>query len=165
MNTVEPIVTAIDHYLSYHQIRSDIPDLDDGNVVWDKRIWETKDKLLKLFKDCQGVDHNLVSFGETNTLSDIHQTIGFYEVESYGGNYTWKVRRHKDETIPPTLGQHWYDYLGEPFPHGAFGGVVVLLSEEGVLFANEIARRIYDERLKNYKTFSTESFVRNGFKF
>jgi hypothetical protein len=48
---------------------------------------------------------------------------------------------------------------------GALGKVVVLLSEEGVLFANEIARRIYDERLKNYKTFSTESFVRNGFKF
>jgi hypothetical protein len=67
--------------------------------------------------------------------------------------------------IPPLLGQHWYNYLGEPFPLGALGKVVVLLSEEGVLFANEIARRIYDERLKNYKTFSTESFVRNGFKF
>jgi hypothetical protein len=53
--------------------------------------------------------------------------------------------------IPPLIGQRWYNYLGEPFPVGALGKVVVLLSEEGVLFANEIARRIYDERLKNYR--------------
>ncbi len=146
MFTTEVTHSPISHYLSHHQIRSDIPDLDDGNVVWDKRVWETKDKLLKLFKDCQGVDHKVVSFEETNILSDIQQTIGFYYVESYGGHYTWAVRRHKDKTIPPTRGFAWYNYLGEPFPHGAFGGVVVLLSDEGVLFANEIARRVYGSK-------------------
>jgi hypothetical protein len=61
------------------------------------------------------------------------------------------MRRHKDPMIPPIIGQQWYKYLGEPFPNGALGKVVVLLSEEGVLFANEIVRRIYDERLRNYR--------------
>ena len=155
MNT-EHITTAIDHYLSYHQIREDIVDLPDEGIDWEKRFWNTKDKLLKLQRDCKEVDHNLVSWGEINTLDDIIITIGVYEMSSlYSTNNpihpVWTMRRHKDPMIPPIIGQHWYKYLGEPFPNGALGKVVVLLSEEGVLFANEIARRIYDERLKNYR--------------
>jgi hypothetical protein len=153
MNTKEPIVTAIDHYLSHHQIREDIVDLPDEGIDWEKRFWNTKDKLLKLQRDCKEIDHNLVSWGEVNTLDDIIITIGVYEIATFpdSQNYMWKMRRQKDPMIPPLIGQRWYNYLGEPFPMGALGKVVVLLSEEGVLFANEIARRIYDERLKNYR--------------
>jgi hypothetical protein len=156
MSTDEHITTAIDHYLSNHQIREDIVDLPDEGIDWEKRLWNTKDKLLKLQRDCKEVDHNLVSWGEINTLDDIIITIGVYEMSSlYSTNNpihpVWTMRRHKDPMIPPIIGQHWYKYLGEPFPNGALGKVVVLLSEEGVLFANEIARRIYDERLKNYR--------------
>ena len=156
MNTDEHITTAIDHYLSHHQIREDIVDLPDEGIDWEKRFWNTKDKLLKLQRDCKEVDHNLVSWGEVNTLDDIIITIGVYEMSSlYSTNNpihpVWTMRRHKDPMIPPLIGQRWYNYLGEPFPMGALGKVVVLLSEEGVLFVNEIARRIYDERLKNYR--------------
>lgn len=156
MSTEEHITTAIDHYLSHHQIREDIVDLPDEGIDWEKRFWNTKDKLLKLQRDCKEIDHNLVSWGEVNTLDDIIITIGVYEMSSlYSTNNpihpVWTMRRHKDPMIPPIIGQQWYKYLGEPFPNGALGKVVVLLSEEGVLFANEIARRIYDERLKNYR--------------
>jgi hypothetical protein len=156
MSTDEPIVTAIDHYLSHHQIREDIVDLPDEGIDWEKRFWNTKDKLLRLQRDCKEIDQNLVSWGEVNTLDDIIITIGVYEMSSlYFTNNpihpVWTMRRHKDPMIPPIIGQQWYKYLGEPFPNGALGKVVVLLSEEGVLFANEIARRIYDERLRNYR--------------
>jgi hypothetical protein len=159
MNTDEPITTAIDQYLSHHQIREDIPDDYQGMMKqefgydWEKRFWNTKDKLLKLQRDCKEVDHNLVSWGEVNTLDDIIITIGVYEIEPFPTEhkYIWKKKLQKDPTLPPLIGQRWYNYLGEPFPVGALGKVVVLLSEEGVLFANEIARRIYDERLKNYR--------------
>ena len=153
MSTEEHITTAIDHYLSHHQIREDIVDLPDEGIDWEKRLWNTKDKLLKLQRDCKEIDHNLVSWGEVNTLDDIIITIGVYEIATFpdSQNYMWKMRRHKDPMIPPLIGQRWYKYLGEPFPMGALGKVVVLLSEEGVLFVNEIARRIYDERLKNYR--------------
>jgi hypothetical protein len=154
MNTDEPITTAIDHYLSHHQNREDIP-LWSGMMTqefgfdWEKRVWDTKDKLLKLQRDCKdiGLERNLISWGERNTLDDIILTVGFYEISSwsYIDGYVWKVRRDKEPTIPPTLGQQWYHYLGERPPNGVRCSVVVLLSDMGVLFANEIARRIYDE--------------------
>lgn len=164
MSTNEPIITAIDHYLSHIQFRDD---QKNESADWEKRVWDTRDKLQKLYNDCQGVDHNLVSYGETNTLHDLIITIGLYEIPHFPKeqNYMWKMRRHKDPLIPPTIGNKWYEFLG---PDGTFlhsGKVVVLLSDKGVLFANEIARRIYDERLRKYVTNSTESFVRNGFKF
>lgn len=169
MNT-EPISTAIDHYLSHHQIREDIVDLPDDGIDWEKRVWDTKDKLQKLFDDCKDVSTKLVPFEESNTLHDLIITIGVYEMDAlyFPGapvQPIWKSRRHKDPMIPPMIGQRWYEYLGKRFPDGVFGKVIVLLSDEGVLFANEIARRIYSERLRKYVTNSTESFVRNGFKF
>jgi hypothetical protein len=150
MSTNEPIVTAIDQYLSHQQFRDDH---EYEPVDWQERVWKTKDKLLKLRRDCIDLTHNLISFGEINTLHDIIITIGFYEISSwtYIDGYVWKVRRDKEPTIPPTLGQQWYQFLGERPPNGIRCNVVVLLSDEGVLFANEIARRIYDERLKNYR--------------
>lgn len=141
MNTDEPIVTAIDHYLSHIQFRDD---QKNESVDWQERVWKTKDKLLKLQWECKDVNHNLLSWGELNTLDDLIITIGFYEISSwsYIDGYVWKVRRDKESTIPPTLGQQWYHYLGERPPNGVRCSVVVLLSDEGVLFANEIARRI-----------------------
>jgi len=167
VSTDEPIVTAIDQYLSHRQFR------DDHHyepIDWQERVWKTKDKLLKLQSECKDVNHNLVSWGEVNTLDDIIITIGVYEIPHFPKeqNYMWKMRRDKDPMIPLTIGNKWYQFLG---PDGTFlhsGKVVVLLSNEGVLFVNEIGRRIRDVRLKNYKTYSTnstESFVRNGFKF
>ena len=129
MNT-EPISTAIDHYLSNHQIREDIVDLPDDGIDWEKRVSDTKDKLQKLYdegfydKGRKDISHNLVSYGEANTLHVIMHTIGVYDIN------------------PPLHYQRWCNYLGKPFPDGAAGKVVVLLSDEGVLFANEIARRL-----------------------
>jgi hypothetical protein len=144
MNTDEPIVTAIDHYLSHIQFRDDH---HYETVDWQERVWKTKDKLLKLRRDCIDLTHNLISFGEINTLHDIIITIGFYEIPHFPKeqNYMWKMRRDKDPTIPPTIGNKWYEYLGPSSTFVHSGKVVVLLSDEGVLFANEIARRIYDE--------------------
>lgn len=150
MSEDEPIVTAIDHYLSHYQIRNDLASTiqqvreNKDTIDWEKRVWNTKDKLLKLRRDCIDLTHNLISFGEINTLHDIIITVGFYEISSwaYIDGYVWKVRRDKEPTIPPTLGQQWYHYLGERPPNGIRCSVVVLLSDEGVLFANEIARRV-----------------------
>jgi hypothetical protein len=141
MNTDEPIVTAIDNYLSHIQFRDD---QKNESVDWQERVWKTKDKLLKLQWECRDVDYDLVSWEELTTLDDLIITIGFYEISSwsYIDGYVWKVRRDKESTIPPTLGQQWYHYLGERPPNGVRCSVVVLLSDEGVLFANEIARRI-----------------------
>jgi len=157
MNTDEPITTAIDHYLSHYQnFRYDIP-LQSGMMTqefgfdWEKRVWNTKDKLLKLQRDCKdiGLERNLISWGERNTLDDIILTVGFYEISTWShiDGYVWKVRRDKEPTIPPTLGQQWYHYLGERPTDGIRSSnircsVAVLLSDEGVLFANEIARRV-----------------------
>jgi hypothetical protein len=149
MNTDEPIVTAIDHYLSHIQFRDD---QKNESVDWQERVWKTKDKLLKLQWECRDVDYDLVSWEELTTLDDLIITIGFYEISSwsYIDGYVWKVRRDKESTIPPTLGQQWYHYLGERPPNGVRCSVVVLLSDEGVLFANEIARRIRCAQLKNW---------------
>jgi len=152
MNT-EPITTAIDHYLSHIQFRDD---QKNESVDWQERVWKTKDKLLKLQLECRDVDYDLVSWEELTTLDDLIITIGFYEISSwsYIDGYVWKVRRDKESTIPPTLGQQWYHYLGERPPikkqYGVRCSVVVLLSDEGVLFANEIARRIRVSQLKNW---------------
>jgi hypothetical protein len=153
VSTDEPIVTAIDQYLSHQQFR------DDHHyepIDWQERVWKTKDKLLKLQWECRDVDYDLVSWEELTTLDDLIITIGFYEISSwsYIDGYVWKVRRDKESTIPPILGQQWYHYLGERPPikkqYGVRCSVVVLLSDEGVLFANEIARRIRVSQLKNW---------------
>ena len=149
MSTDEPIVTAIDQYLSHQQFRD-----DDAceTIGWQKRAWETKDKLLKLQLECRDIDHNLVSWAELNTIDGIILAVGFYQMSmwSYIDGYVWKVRRDKESTIPPTLGQQWYHYLGERPPNGVRCSVVVLLNDEGVSFLNEITRRVRDAQLKNW---------------
>jgi hypothetical protein len=149
MSTDEPIVTAIDHYLSHIQFRDD---QKNESVDWQERVWKTKDKLLKLQSEFKDVNHNLVSWGELNTLDDLITTIGLYEIPHFPKeqNYMWKMRRDKDPMIPPTIGNKWYQFLG---PDGTFlhsGKVVVLLSNEGVSFLNEITRRVRDAQLKNW---------------
>jgi hypothetical protein len=141
MNTDEPIVTAIDHYLSHIQFRDD---QKNESVDWQERVWKTKDKLLKLQLECRDVDYDLVSWEELTTLDDLIITIGFYEIPHFPKeqNYMWKMRRDKDPMIPPTIGNKWYEYLGPSSTFVHSGKVVVLLSDEGVLFVNEIARRI-----------------------
>jgi hypothetical protein len=149
MNTDEPIVTAIDHYLSHIQFRDD---QKNESVDWQERVWKTKDKLLKLQLECRDVDYDLVSWEELTTLDDLIITIGFYEIPHFPKeqNYMWKMRRDKDPMIPPTIGNKWYEYLGPSSTFVHSGKVVVLLSDEGVLFVNEIASRIRDAQLKNW---------------
>jgi hypothetical protein len=140
MNTDEPIVTAIDHYLSHIQFRDD---QKNESVDWQERVRKTKDKLLKLQLECRDVDYDL-DWEELTTLDDLIITIGLYEIPHFPKeqNYMWKMRRDKDPVIPPTIGNKWYEFLGPSSTFVHSGKVVVLLSDEGVLFANEIARRI-----------------------
>jgi hypothetical protein len=149
MNTDEHITTAIDNYLSHQQFRD-----DDAceTIGWQKRAWETKDKLLKLQLECRDIDHNLVSWGELNTIDGIILAVGFYQMSMWPhiDGYVWRTMWDKDSTTLPTLGQHWYHYLGERPRNGIRCSVVVLLNDEGVSFLNEITRRVRDAQLKNW---------------
>jgi hypothetical protein len=119
--------------------------LVDNEVIeeYRQRTYATRGKITKVLLPFQmGQAYTAEPGNFCNFLGWIQDAIGVYNVPDIlnGRSYLWsKMTTNVDGGFE---GNYWHDYLGDKNIAAVGGRVVVVLSDEGVKWLNEIADKV-----------------------
>jgi hypothetical protein len=117
--------------------------VDNEHIIEEylQRTYATRGKITKVLRPFEiGQAYN---DSVRNLLGWLQDAIGVYNIHDFlnGGSYPW----HKVSSVNPDVilqGTGWPQYLGDPSIQNGGGRVVVVLSDEGVKWLNEIADKV-----------------------
>jgi hypothetical protein len=133
--------------------------LVDNEVIeeYRQRTYTTRGKITKVLRPFQiGQAYN---DDVRNLLGWLQDAIGVYNVPDIlnGRSYLWsKMTTNVDGGFE---GNYWHDYLGDKNIAAVGGRVVVVLSDEGVKWLNEIA-----DKVKSYIPFEKVALTPKRFQ-
>jgi len=119
--------------------------VDNEHIIEEycKRTYDTRGKITKVLRPFEiGQAYN---DSVRNLLGWLQEAIGVYNIPDFlvldEGSYLW----YKVSSVNPDeflQGTGWRQYLGDPTIQNGGGRVVVVLSDEGVKWLNEIADKV-----------------------
>jgi hypothetical protein len=126
--------------------------LEENEVIEEylQRTYATRGKITKVLRPFEiGQAYN---DSVRNLLGWLQDAIGVYNIHDFlnGGSHSW----YKVSSVNPDVilqGTGWRQYLGDPSIQNGGGRVVVVLSDEGVKWLNEIV-----DKVKSYIPVETE---------
>jgi hypothetical protein len=145
-NALSKRLTTIQFPFPKTKMMNDAQWLKDNEVIEEylQRTYATRGKITKVLRPFEiGQAYN---DSVRNLLGWLQDAIGVYTVPDFlnEGSHSW----HKVSSVNPDEFLHgtgWRQYLGDPTIQNGGGRVVVVLSDEGVKWLNEIV-----DKFKSY---------------
>jgi len=119
-----------------------------------QRTYNTRGKITKVLRPFEiGQAYN---DDVRNLLGWLQDAIGVYNIPDFlnGGSHSWGYSHSWGKVSSVNSNEHlqgtgWPQYLGDPIIQNGGGRVVVVLSDEGVKWLNEIASKVMNLRLSS----------------
>ena len=136
-NALSKLLTTIQYPKSNNAIQWSVA--NQTIEEYRQRTFITRKKITKVLRPFEmGQAYN---DSVRNLLGWIQDAIGVYNVHDFLENQSWSKMSSVDPD-QPLLGTGWHQYLGDPSIQNGGGRVVVVLSDEGVKWLNEIADKV-----------------------
>ena len=146
-------LTTIQFPFPKTKMMNDAQWLKDNEVIEEylQRTYATRGKITKVLRPFEiGQAYN---DDVRNLLGWLQDAIGVYTVSDFlnGGSLSWSKMSSVNPGESLDVGTGWHQYLGDPSIQNGGGRVVVVLSDEGVKWLNEIV-----DKVKSYIPVETE---------